>query len=110
MIVSVTQYFEDHKFQTIATSEFIKYLDAKLLNTIDEDVDIDAWIFGPGIPSNVVQFESDKFDIVESAIQAFINNRQLQQFDWSTHEWLHFIRHLPTDLELGQMAALDSLL
>ena len=104
----VTQYFEDHKFQTIATSEFIEYLNENLLDRIDEDVDIDAWIFGPGIPNNVVRFESDKFDIVESAITAFIDNKQLKQYDWSTHEWLHFIRHLPTTLEPGQMAALDT--
>ncbi|NNE26328.1 MAG: M1 family metallopeptidase [Saprospiraceae bacterium] len=104
----LTQYFDDHKFQTISTSEFIDYLNDKLLNQIDEDINIDAWIFGPGIPDDVVQFESDKFEIVDKAVKAFIESRQLKQYDWSTHEWLHFIRHLPTTLNLAQMAALDS--
>ncbi len=104
----LTQYFKEHEFQTITTSEFLVYLNENLLSDIDEEVNIEEWVFGPGIPENVVRFSSDKFKIVESEIDLFISESELKDHNnWTTHEWLHFIRRLPTDLSLQLMSQLD---
>ena len=103
----LTQYFENHKFQTITTSEFVHYLNDNLLNELEEEINIDEWIYGPGIPKNVVKFDSDKFDKVEMAVDLFYKEASLQDQDWTTHEWLHFIRNLSPELSFEQMKTLD---
>ncbi|NNF21203.1 MAG: aminopeptidase, partial [Saprospiraceae bacterium] len=104
----LTEYFESHKFQTITTSEFVEYLNNNLLNELDEDVNVNEWIYGPGIPESVIKFESDKFVKVEKAISVFYKDGSLLDQDWTTHEWLHFIRNLAPDLGMDEMTVLDS--
>ena len=41
-------------------------------------------------------------------LKKWSNNEQIETLDWSTHEWLHFIRHLPANISLEQMSNLDS--
>lgn len=78
-----------------------------LLNELDEEINIEEWIFGPGIPESVVIPESDKFEKVDAAVNAFLTDKNLKDQDWTTHEWLHFIRHLPTDSENVMMNMAD---
>ncbi|MBT8189901.1 MAG: M1 family metallopeptidase [Bacteroidia bacterium] len=104
----LTEYFESHKFQTITTTEFVEYLNNNLLNELDEDVNVNEWIYGPGIPESVIKFESDKFAKVEKAISVFYKDGSLLDQDWTTHEWLHFIRNLAPDLGMDEMTVLDS--
>ena len=34
--------------------------------------------------------------------------KDLDTSNWSSHEWLHFIRHLPKDMTIAQMKELDA--
>jgi aminopeptidase N len=92
-------YFETHKFQTISTEEFISYLEDELISKHDIDINYKDWIYGPGLPENCPQIESDKFEKVDQALKSFIETQTLVEShsDWTTHEWLHFIRQLPED-------------
>lgn len=104
------QYFADYRFKTVTTEEFITYLREKLLEPENLDIDLNTWIYGPGIPDNVPLATSSRFDSVDMAIQRFTAGSppaRLKTKEWSTQEWLHFIRHLPTDLPAERMASLD---
>lgn len=104
-------YFDTHRFQTLTTAEFVDYLNKNFIEKHQIEVDIDEWIFGPGIPNNVTRISTKKFEIVDKAVELIKNNydpAQLTIKDWSTHEWLHFIRQLPLENENGLMKKLDN--
>jgi leukotriene-A4 hydrolase len=104
------EYFETHKFQTLTTEEFIVYLREKLLDPNQLEVDIDEWIYGPGIPASCPVVKSERFELVDKAVQSIAEGNSPQTLptgEWTSHEWLHFIRHLPKDLSREQMTSLD---
>ena len=105
-------YFETHKFQTLTTSKFVKYLNKNLLEKYKVEVNIDEWIYGPGIPANVTKVVSDKFEKVDEKVSGlskgnFPNKENTKE--WTTHEWLHFIRHIDTKSESGILKQLDNM-
>ena len=104
-------YFDTHKFQTLTTEEFIKYLNKNLIEKHQVEVDINEWIYGPGIPSNVTTITTKKFAAVDRVVEMVnrdFDPNELEVTDWTTHEWLHFIRQLPTEDEKGLMKKLDN--
>lgn len=101
-------YFDTHRFQSMSTERFYHYLKTHLTGPLNLDVDIDAWIYGPGIPPDCPVVVSDKFDLVDNARAAFLTAGTLPPANnWSTHEWIHFIRQLPEEIETAKMSALD---
>jgi hypothetical protein len=77
----------------------------------DLSVDVNVWINGPGIPANAPVVQSDAFGKVEEQVKAFekgTHAANLATKGWSTHEWIHFLRHLPKDLTLAQLTDLDA--
>jgi leukotriene A-4 hydrolase/aminopeptidase len=103
-------YFDKHAFQSMTTSAWLEELKAAFPH-IDETINIDRWINMPGVPDNAPKVHSDAFTKVEAQVQAFESGTpaaQLQASKWSTHEWIHFLRHLPKTLTREQMAELDA--
>jgi leukotriene-A4 hydrolase len=106
-------YFDRHAFQSMTTSMFVEELRANLLaNTpgAEERIEPMKWIEGPGVPDNVPVVRSNAFEKVEEQVRAFERGTaaaKLATAKWSTHEWIHFLRHLPASLSREQMSALD---
>ncbi|MGK0365640.1 MAG: leukotriene-A4 hydrolase, partial [Saprospiraceae bacterium] len=65
----LNQYFSQHKFQTITTNEFIDYLKTNLINKYSLEVNIDEWIFAPGIPESMEPVTSKRFEKVDTAVK-----------------------------------------
>lgn len=108
----LSKYFHDHAFKTINTEAFLTYLDSNLLHHNKEWMDkinIDAWVYGPGIPPNCPRAPQERFKKVDEQRQIFLNTSStaLQTKDWTTHEWLHFLRKMPPTLAIAQMSNLD---
>ena len=105
------KYFNDHKFQTIVTEEFLSYLKENLLDDNFKGLNVEQWVFDSGIPKNCPKIKSLRFKNVESSVATFLDGgaQELKVISekWSTHEWLHFLKHLPESLNLVQMADLD---
>jgi leukotriene-A4 hydrolase len=106
-------YFQDHKFQTIVTEEFLSYLKDNLLDTNSyQALNIDQWVFESGIPENCPKVNSLRFKNAESSVTTFLESgaKELKESSdlWSTHEWLHFLKHLPDTLDLVQLLDLDN--
>lgn len=105
-------YFQEHKFQTIITEEFTDYLNKNLIKPNGLKVNINEWIYEPGVPTSMPKLGSDRFAKVDAEIAKYsapeyYSPQKLEVRDWTTHEWLHFIRHLPKDMENKKVKALD---
>ena len=110
--VFLKKYFTENKFKTMDTERFIDYLNTHLMSTEEQNqLNANAWIYGPGLPDNAPTPNSTELDRVETAIAKFNNNR-IQAADintegYTTHHWLYFLRGLK-DLNLAKMKDLDA--
>ena len=104
------KYFDEHKFQSMTTEKFLAYLDENLIKPNQLDVDINAWVYGPGLPDGYPQVPAERFIKVDQATESFRQGKKAKELDtkdWSTHEWLHFIRTLPDTMTEAQLKDLD---
>ncbi len=105
-------YFDNFGFKPMTTTIFMEYLSNELLTTdsLQSAVRPNDWIYGPGIPDNIVIPESDLFEKVEGEVAKWQSETPaagLNTSNWSTHEWLHFLKNLPANLTTAQMTELD---
>jgi leukotriene-A4 hydrolase len=106
-------YFNEHAFKTIHTEQFLAYLNDKLIKgdkDLQQKLNIEAWVYGPGIPANAPRADRERFSRVDEERQKFLQGTapaQLNTKQWTTHEWLHFLRKMPRPLTAAQMKALD---
>ena len=103
-------YFSTFRFKTITTAEFITFLNKNLIEKYSIAVNIEPWINGPGIPENCPRMHSQRFERVNASIQNLKSGERpslASVREWSAHEWIHFIRHLPKNLDDAMMKRLD---
>lgn len=104
-------YFTEHSFQNMTTEGFINYLQVNLIEKHQLNVNVDEWINGQGIPNNISMISSTRFKKVDESIAAWTSGTpaaKLNTKDWSTHEWLHFLKSIPQTLSASQIADLDN--
>jgi hypothetical protein len=106
-------YFDHFSFQSITTGEFVEYLNAELgasYPDLAKNIDLEDWLNDPGLPSNAPKPESERFAAVEATAKTWAAGGSLPQAgvtaDWTTQEWLRFLRTLPRELSSSQMGAL----
>ena len=110
--VFINSYFTDHEFQTLTTEDFVAYLNANLLEPNKIEFNVDAWIYGEGIPENSVKIESNRFQLVEEKSVKVPTMNSVAELgidsdNWSTQEWMHFIREIPEETSADKLALLD---
>ena len=110
----VLEYFDNHAFQSLGTSNFIKYIKTNLTHkypNIVTDKEINEWIFEQGLPSYVPKPTSTAFSIIDTETLDWLNDKtklsELPTTSWTLHEWLHFINNLPLDIQATRMSELD---
>jgi leukotriene-A4 hydrolase len=108
------RYFDTFAFQSMDSARFVAYLKENLLGNdagLAQRLQIDAWVYGPGIPSNAPAVRSAAFDEVDRQLAALAQGTpaaQLQTQGWGTFQWLHFLRNLPPTVDRAAMADLDA--
>lgn len=104
-------YFDAFAFKTITTEEFLEYLSEHLLTPNKLEINVDEWVYGEGIPANCPVVNSDRFLIVENEFNSWFKGlkpaNKLLSAEWTTHEWLHFLRMIPENVEYPKMVELD---
>ncbi len=104
-------YFENNAFRSITTAQFLAYLQKNLIEKHHINIyseDINAWIYGPGLPEDRPKPVSDRFKIVEEKLAQWNQGNPINTNKWSTHEWLHFIKNLPVAVDSTKLSQLDS--
>jgi aminopeptidase N len=105
-------YFEANAFSVMDTERFIEYLNAELLT--DEEraaINIDAWVYGPGLPDNLPVIESQRIARVDEVRERWVNNEitteQLPWNEWLYQERYRFLSNIPEGIGSNRLAELD---
>ncbi len=108
----VKSYFKEYAFTSISTEDFVKYLQKRLKLSEGVDLQINDWIYTAGIPAKTEAPVSMRFNQVDAVLASWTSGSVpavgLVVDGWTTHEWLQFIRHLPSKLSQEQMNELDA--
>jgi len=108
------KYFDEHAFQPMTSEVFVAYMNANLFKGNEDAatrVNAQQWIFEPGLPQNLPVITPVRFTAVDAQVAAFqagTSPDSLVTTDWSTQEWLRFLRALPDTMTSAQMTALDA--
>ena len=108
-------YFDKHAFQSITTATFVDYLQKNLIDTnagLLNRADADEWIYKAGLPKNVPVPQSVEFAKIENTAHDYANGKiaikDVNANEWTTQEWLRFLKTLPEKLTAAQMSELDA--
>lgn len=106
-------YFSDFSKKCLTTEDFVNYLNEKLPET--KNFDIDSWIYKAGIPENAPKITSQKLKDVEDwhvterpKSNLFLTEAPKAMKNWSTHEWLHYIKCIDTNWNAEAFKKLDA--
>ena len=106
-------YFDAHAFQSMTTEGFRSELLARLAKPGAPKIaaeEIDAWIYGPGLPATMPAVPQGVFDAVDRAAADWNAGRlataDLPVQDWVTQEWMRFLDEQPADLADAKLADL----
>ena len=107
-------YFDHFAFQSITTEQFLDYAKKHLFDkhpNLVSDAEIQAWVYGTGIPANAPQVQSRGFSNTDTARIAWqgsgqLPNKQLTDA-WVTQQWVHFLEGMGDTLTVEQLKQLD---
>lgn len=110
-------YFDTFAFQSITTEDFRAYLQKNLLDANPQLATkvpssmLDEWMEKPGLPASAPKPQSDAFAKTETQAKAWLDGKTpaaaLETKQWTTQEWLHFLKFLPAQLSEKQLKELD---
>jgi leukotriene-A4 hydrolase len=113
--IFLKNYFSTNAFKPMNTERFIAYLDEHLFkgdSALKAQIDLQAWIYGPGLPPNCPDPQSEELDRVEKEVTAFNSGTksasELDTNNWTTHHWLYFFRILDHGISVSQLSDLDN--
>ena len=108
--IFLKNYFKTHAFSTINTEKFIDFLNENLLEKHHITFNTNEWVYKAGIPSNQSIITSDKFETVEKTIKQIVKTNKVDKAiteDWTTQEWVHFVRNFPSDIKTEHLKLID---
>ncbi|WP_334179173.1 M1 family metallopeptidase [Pseudoxanthomonas sp.] len=107
-------YFDHFAFQSITTEQFLDYAKKNLFDkhpNLVTDAEIQAWVYGTGIPANAPQVQSRGFSNTDTARIAWQGSGQLPNAQltdtWVTQQWVHFLEGMGDKLTVEQLKQLD---
>lgn len=108
-------YFERFAFRPMTTEQFVADLRAQVVRgdtLVENQLRIDEWVYGTGLPDNVVEVSSPRFASVTQRAQAFaagnVPAAMVRTNGWITQEWQQFLATLPDTMSAQQLAELDA--
>lgn len=110
----VNKYFSTFAFQSMNTKNFLEYLEKELIKGDDklrQQINANAWVYGPGLPANCPDIKSTELKKAGKAAADFKTGtpaKSLTTTGWTTHHWVYFLRNLNDSLDNKKMAELDA--
>ncbi|HZL56421.1 MAG TPA: M1 family metallopeptidase, partial [Bryobacteraceae bacterium] len=104
-------YFDRFAFHSITTKESLDYMRTHLFSldpAAAAKIPVNQWIYQPGLPAGAPQPSSEAFAAADRQIAAWKTGEPIDTANWSTQEWLHFLRGLPERLDATRMKNLDA--
>ena len=106
-------YFDRFAFQPQTTAGFLADLRTHLVRddaALDAKLQLDAWVYQPGIPSGAYHKPSPALLKIDAARAAFLAGGAVSALPgktWTTQQWKRFLDGLPRKLTTAQMDDLD---
>ena len=93
-------YFDRHAFQPMTSALFLADLRQNLIKgdkALEDKLQLDAWVYRPGLPANVARPDPAAFATVDKAVAAFAGGSPAPAdfAAWTTAEKLRFLNNLP---------------
>jgi leukotriene-A4 hydrolase len=106
-------YFDRHAFQPMTSARFLADLRQQLVKgdaALEQKLQLDQWVYQPGLPTNVARPDPNAFAAVDAAVTSFANGGPVPAGfrGWTTAEKLRFLNKLPRKLERRRLAELES--
>lgn len=106
-------WFDRHAFEPATSAMFLADMRENLVQG-DADLEaklmLDAWVYEPGLPSNVVRPDPAAFAEVDAAAAGYAESSKVDSkawANWTAAERQRLMAKLPRDLSDAQLAALD---
>ncbi|MGB2413100.1 MAG: M1 family metallopeptidase [Schleiferiaceae bacterium] len=103
----LTYYFDKYKFKTMVTEVFLQELAGLMTQEQWDEIGVEQWVYGTGLPVNCPFPASNRFVVVDDAVTMMLNVdpdaadarsmaylTQETTIRWTTQEWLRYIRGL----------------
>jgi len=110
----LNKYFDHYAFQSIQTNDFVAFLSQHLINDHKDKLNINqvnTWLNQPGLPQFFIPPKTQRFNNIDAQVKKWVSEQittaQINSQNWTTQEWLHFLRALPKKLTIQQMQQLD---
>ncbi len=106
-------YFDRHAFRPMTSARFLADLRANLVRgdrALEERLQLDAWVYRPGLPDNAARPDPAAFAAVDAAARAFNAGGAagaVPYQGWNWAERVRFIKALPARLPAARLAELD---
>lgn len=106
-------WFDRHAFQPVTSAIFLADIRHNLVKSdkpLEHRLDLDQWVYGTGIPANIVRPDPSVFARVDSAVVAFGSGAAPDSAlwaKWNTDERLRFLTHIARKQPAGRLAATD---
>ena len=105
-------YFDRHAFQPMTSARFLADLRQNLVKgdkELEQKLQLDNWVYKPGLPSNVARPDPAAFATVDQAVKAFAaGGASPAAFSkWTTAEKLRFINKLPRKMPTSRLDELN---
>lgn len=105
------KYIAKFRFQSIDTETFLVFL-KETLPRIEEQVDLQTWIHGTGIPDDAIRPKAGLLERVQSLADEYQSGGRPTAEEtekWSAQAWIVYIERLPKKLSAEQIKELEEL-
>jgi aminopeptidase N len=109
--VFLKKYFTEHAFQVMDTEQFLEYFKKNLASeNIEQKININDWVYAPGIPANIPLVKSDKMEKVKATAVDWSSRKkktsQVSWSEWSYQEKVYFLNEIEVE-NIDRMSELD---
>ncbi|KAF3433824.1 hypothetical protein FNV43_RR24927 [Rhamnella rubrinervis] len=104
------RYIDTFKFKSIDTETFLDFLKTNIPG-IGNDIDLELWTEGVGIPPDAYEPVSSIYTKIVSLANEFNLGRMPREdevADWKGQEWELYLESLPKSVEASQILSLDA--
>jgi leukotriene-A4 hydrolase len=106
-------WFDSHAFQPATSALMLAHLRANLVKGdagLERQLQLDQWVYQPGLPANVARPLPSAFAAVDAAAAQYADSHQVDPelwAGWTTAERLRLIAGLPMEQTVAQLDWLD---
>ncbi len=109
--IFLKKYFTEHAFQVMDTEQFLEYFKKNLASeNIEQKININDWVYAPGIPANIPLVKSDKMEKVKATAVDWSTRKkktsQISWSEWSYQEKVYFLNEIEVE-NIDRMKELD---